>query len=300
MTEPEDELALQAALSPERLGLPGFQRRWLLPTGATVETSVLEGGTGEPLLLLPGGVASGAASYLSVLPELAKGWHVVAADLPGCGFTPRLPSPIDTQALIRWLESLIDEIKPVALVASSISGALALHAWSSLHRRQIPVVLVGAPSIVPFRPPMLSGLLFGAFVTMPCNLTLYLLAKGTKSVIHDTPAIRSFAEGTLLAMKRAGGRKFLADLQPLSALVPTQTLAHALDSGMASGIWGRNDPFVPLSELPRQLPLLAVEGAGHYPFMDCPEEFTATLTRTFRVMAERIPHTRLAQTVFAI
>ncbi len=299
MAEPEQELELQQALSPERLGLNGFQRRWLFPTGATVETSVLEGGAGQPLLLLPGGVASGAASYLPVLPQLAKRWQVIAADLPGCGFTRQLPSPVDTRALIRWLESLIDEVKPVAVVASSIGGALAFHAWASLTRRQIPVVLVGAPSIIPFRPPLLSGLLFGAFVAMPCNLTLYLLAKGTKSVIHDTPALRSFAKGTLLAMKRSGGRNFLTDLRPLSELVPAETLAHALDSGMAAGIWGRSDPFVPVSDLPRELPMLTVEGAGHYPFMDCPEDFMTALTRTIRLLAERCPHTRLAEAVFA-
>ena len=67
----------------ERLlaGLPVSERR-LDVDG--VETAVLEGGDGAPLVLLHG-VGSFAAEWGRVIPQLARRHRIIAPDLPGIG-----------------------------------------------------------------------------------------------------------------------------------------------------------------------------------------------------------------------
>jgi pimeloyl-ACP methyl ester carboxylesterase len=69
-----------ASTARERLlaGLPVTERRCAL---AGVSTAVLEGGDGPPMVLLHG-PGEFAATWLPVLPQLARTHRVIAPDLP--------------------------------------------------------------------------------------------------------------------------------------------------------------------------------------------------------------------------
>lgn len=271
--------AWRAALEPAALGCRGFERCELAVPAGRGATSAWQGGTGRTLLLLHGGVAAGAAIWHPVLPALARRWHVVAPDLPGCGFTPRVAAARGgtRDALLDWLAQLVHGLQPAAVVAASIGGALALHTWAAREACRRPLVLVGAPGLVPFRPPPLAWALMAAFTLVPCRATLWALARGTGARSDDTPVVRRFVHGLLGAMRRPGGRAFLADLQPFTAPLADDGQRALAVSGGVRGVWGERDPFVPVRRVPTWLPRSVVDGASHYPFLDEPERFVVRL-----------------------
>lgn len=266
---------LRRLLDPAALDCPDYVRH--VRTYGRHPTSVLEGGTGRTLLLLHGGIASGAASWYPVLPGLARDWHVIAPDMPGCGASDPFPRGGTCAAYRDWFEAVVDATAPAAVVAASIGGALALHAWAGGACRRPPLVLVGAPGLTRFRPPAVALAAMLTFTLAPSRFTLWTLARCTHARIVDTPVTRRFAAGTLAAMRRPGGRRFLRDLGPC-----TRVATPEVPSGTANmtGIWGERDPFVPAHALPGWLHCRIVAGAGHYPFMDAPGPFLAALGDT--------------------
>lgn len=85
-------------------------------------------GDGPPIVLLHG---SGAASHSwgDVAPLLAKRFTVVVPDLPGHGFTDRLPSQrMSVRSIAGAVQSLLNTLRidPVAIAGHSAGGAVAL------------------------------------------------------------------------------------------------------------------------------------------------------------------------------
>lgn len=87
----------------------------------------LEGGEGEPILLLPS-AAGRAAEYREVLPLLSKSFHVYALDYPGFGQSDSLPSIEGTEDLARFV---IDWMDAVGLQRSHLAG-FSLGGWVAL------------------------------------------------------------------------------------------------------------------------------------------------------------------------
>jgi hypothetical protein len=85
-------------------GLPVTERR-------LGSTALLEGGDGPPVVLLHGPGAS-AAHWLRVVPQLARGHHVVAPDLP------------DDGDAVDWLADLIDRTCPTPRSSSAMPSAV--------------------------------------------------------------------------------------------------------------------------------------------------------------------------------
>jgi pimeloyl-ACP methyl ester carboxylesterase len=81
-------------------GLPVTERRLRL---AGVSTAVLEGGDGQPLVLL---AAEFAAVWLRVIPDLVATHRVIAPDLPGLGASEVSDGPIDVDGALAWLAGL--------------------------------------------------------------------------------------------------------------------------------------------------------------------------------------------------
>ncbi|HLM32104.1 MAG TPA: alpha/beta fold hydrolase, partial [Solirubrobacterales bacterium] len=61
-------------------GLPVTERRLDV---AGIETAVLEGGVGPPLILLHGAIECGGAYWAPVIPALAGRHRVIVPDVPG-------------------------------------------------------------------------------------------------------------------------------------------------------------------------------------------------------------------------
>src|SRR5512134_1411682 len=124
--QPEDTMAREmtvkegarrpGALARDRLlaGIPAKERRLDL---AGVSSAVLEGGRGEPVILLHG-PGEHALKWSRVIPGLVETHHVIAPDLPGHGASEVTGGPLTRDGVLAWLDALIDRtcVSPPALV----------------------------------------------------------------------------------------------------------------------------------------------------------------------------------------
>lgn len=136
----------------ERLlqGLPVRERRQDVKG---VDTALLEGGKGPPLVLLHG-VGSFSLEWGLVIPELARSHRIVVPDLPGLGESKVSTGKRDAATAVAWLGELIAKTcpEPPTLVGHSLGGALAAHFAIEHGDRLRRIVLVDASSIGRFRP----------------------------------------------------------------------------------------------------------------------------------------------------
>ena len=109
----------------ERLlaGLPVDERR--LRAGG-VETAVLEGGEGPPIVLLHG-PGEFAAKWMRVIPRLVEGHRVIVPDLPAHGASAVPEGALDAELASAWLGDLIAATcsQRPALVGHVLGGAIA-------------------------------------------------------------------------------------------------------------------------------------------------------------------------------
>jgi 2-hydroxymuconate-semialdehyde hydrolase/2-hydroxy-6-oxo-octa-2,4-dienoate hydrolase len=117
-----------------------------------IETSYLEAGAGEPVLMLHGsgpGV-SAMANWQNNIGTLAQRFRVLAPDIVGFGATER-PENV-TYSLRTWTDHIwafIDAhgIEKTAIVGNSLGGRIALQMATDHPDRITKMVLMGAPGV---------------------------------------------------------------------------------------------------------------------------------------------------------
>ena len=150
MTVQLDPMRLAAAERRLLAGVPVRRRRVTL---AGIETTVLEGGSGTPLVLLhgPGG---GAVHWWRVAARAHRRHRVIAPDLPGQGAPLPAGAELDAPLVLRWLAELVDATcaAPPASRATRLGGALAARFARDHGHRIGGSVLVDALGLAPFAP----------------------------------------------------------------------------------------------------------------------------------------------------
>ncbi|SEK05164.1 Pimeloyl-ACP methyl ester carboxylesterase [Sphingobium sp. AP50] len=106
-----------------------FQRKEILVDG--LETSYLEAGSGDPVLLLHGGEFGGEAEicWEATIPALARHFRVLAPDLLGFGRTAKVVDFVDGRARrIRHFARFVEEVGAVGApcIGNSMGGMLLL------------------------------------------------------------------------------------------------------------------------------------------------------------------------------
>lgn len=255
-----------------------------------------------PLVVLAHGMGDTRRSYRFLVPGLvAAGYRVANVDIRGCGESSvewdgysRTDIAGDLVALIRHLGG------PAVVVGQSISGGAATIAAATA-----PELVVGVVELAPFtrKQPMLdvSGLLRSpsyrkgftrlaqvlATGSLPAWTRYLDLAVPTKPADWDAELVR-----TVATMSEAGRMKVLQKMCQTSPVDAGAQLADVrcpvlVVEGSADPDW--TDPRAEgeriLADLPEGLGELAViEGAGHYPHTETPDEVLALtlpfLTRT--------------------
>ena len=266
-------------------GIPITERRLLL---RGVSTSVLEGGTGSPLLLLhgPGGYS---AMWQQVIPELTTTHRVVAPDLPGHGTSTVVDGPLDADRVISWLDELIERTcsTPPVLVGQLIGGAIAARLAADYGDRLDRLVLVVPFGLAPFEPSPSFGTALTGFLAQPSADTHDNL---WKHCVFDFEALRHRPAARWELMKaynldRARTAGVAGALQTLMErfgfpAIPEADLARI--AAPTSLLWGRHDSIVPLSVAEGASarygwPLLVIEKAGNEPAIEAPEAFLRAL-----------------------
>ncbi|HEX6196914.1 MAG TPA: alpha/beta hydrolase [Jiangellaceae bacterium] len=131
--------------------MPLTERRLQL---AGVSTAVLEGGDGPPIVLLHG-AGEFAAVWILVIPELVRTHRVIVPDLPGHGASHVTDSTLDHDAVLDWLDELIDQTcggRAPILVGHLMGGSIAAR-YTAKHGSRIDrLVLVDTLGLGWFRP----------------------------------------------------------------------------------------------------------------------------------------------------
>lgn len=136
---------------------------------AGVDTAVLEGGDGPPVVLLHG-QGEFAAVWLNVVPDLVRTHRVIVPDLPGHGASEVRDGRLDSAGVVAWLDELIDRTcgaeSPV-LVGHLLGGAIAARYAVRHGDRLARLVLVDTLGLGWFRPAPSFAVPMVRFVARP-------------------------------------------------------------------------------------------------------------------------------------
>jgi pimeloyl-ACP methyl ester carboxylesterase len=265
-------------------------------------------GRGDPVLLIHGLGSSGYIEWRFNLASLARSHRVLAPDLPGFGRTDkpraaRYGIPYFARTLVRYLDAV--GVRSVAVVGTSMGGRVALELALKFSPRLNKLVLVNSLGL---GRPQLQ--LVYPLVTLP-RIGEAAMRVAREAVHRMPPAvIRRFAArytgaqadleqtmddvylGMLREMFAAEGyaEAYLATVR--SMVRPAAVFgAHDLTPQLRRLhvpvllVWGSEDPLFPLAHATRahrELPgsqLAVIEGAGHTPQAERPDEFNRVLNR---------------------
>jgi pimeloyl-ACP methyl ester carboxylesterase len=266
-------------------GLPVTERRLVLNK---VSTAVLEGGKGPPIVLLHG--PSGyAAHWFRVIPHLVGTHHVIAPDLPGHGASARCPGAPDSDALLGWLDDLIECTcsAPPILVGQAIGGAIAARFASEWSVRLRALVLVNTLGLRTFQPLPDFGSALEAFLAAPTTETHQRL---WSQCALDLPALRrelaqewdALEAYNLECAQEPGQLSAVADLMAHFGIpaIPPPVLARITTP--TTLIWGREDRATPIrvaaeASVRYGWELRAIGGAADDPTIEQPLAFVSAL-----------------------
>ncbi|MCI4324787.1 MAG: alpha/beta hydrolase [Thermoplasmata archaeon] len=251
----------------------------------TVELTVVERGSGRPILLLHGGAGPGSVLGFAQLIADRHGAHVYVPTHPGFGGTPRPPWLTSVPLLARVYAGLIETLaqKDVVVVGNSIGGWIGAELAVSHPGRVGSLVLVDAGGIdVPGQP---TVDVFSLSLEEVVRLSWHNPAAFPKSPGPPSDADRAVLVGNRAALAVYGGNPPAADPTLRTRLaglrVPTLVL------------WGESDRIVApeygrayAAAIPgAQFHLLP--GAGHVPQLETPE---ALLAAVWPFVEARPPH----------
>ena len=264
-------------------GLPVTERRLEL---AGVSTAVLEGGDGPPIVFLQGEFA---AVWMRVIPELVTTHRVIAPDLPGLGASEVSDDPPDANAVLTWLDELIERtcaIPPV-LVGKGPAGALAARFAIDHSDRVSRLVLVDTYGLDRYRPAPGMALTFIGVLLRPTERGLergfrrYCFADLDRARAEMGERYQWIAAYALDRFSTPSVKAALRSLmRELAAAIPARDLERiAVPTTL---IWGRHDLGVRLkvaeaASARHGWPLHVIENARDDPAIEQPEAFLEAL-----------------------
>ena len=266
-------------------GLPVTERSI---RAASIDTAVLEGGDGPPIVLLHG-PGEAAVNWRRVIPDLTLTHRVVAPDLPAHGSTGRCgDGRLSEDRVVAWLDEVIGQTctSPPVLVGHVLGGAIAARYAARRGDQLRRLVLVDGLGLASFRPSRRFATSLVRFVMHPnersyerfmgqCAYDLDRLRdemgeQWTAFVTYNLGLARS-------ASAKAAGRLFRSVGIPR---IPADALAR-IDVPTVL-IWGRHDRAIRLTTAKRASdrhgwPLHIIEASADDPPRDQPQAFLQVL-----------------------
>lgn len=260
-----------------------------------------------PALVLVHGLLGYSFSWRHVLEPFSKERTVFAMDMPGSGFSECLATTdahvsAAAQRLLKFLDAM--GISACDLVGSSYGGTTSLflaathpervrtltlvspaNPWSRIGRKRL--ALLGLPLVGVLFPP------FSRHIPALHRLSIRRMYGDQQRLSAET------LRGYSLPLARTGvfehavriARNWHSDMAELQHVLPGAAEIPTLI------IWGSKDRLVELSSaqvLNRQLGksrVAIMNGAGHLPYEECPEEFVA-LVNEFLIARSPVPSAR--------
>jgi pimeloyl-ACP methyl ester carboxylesterase len=269
----------------------------------------VHGGHGAPVLFIHGLGSSGYMEWRFNLESTATRHRVFAPDLPGYGRTEKPRASYTIGYFARFIERYMDSrgLHSAAIVGASLGGRIALEV--ALEQPQLARRLVLVNTLGLGRPqPKMAQMAYG-LVTVPHVGEAVM--RFTRSALRWAPprTIRRVASrfaGSSSDLEKMMDDTYLGDLREMyqtnefhnaylstvrSLIHPRALMGGDHDVSRRLGelkmpvqlIWGANDPLFPLSHATRAHGLISdcrlavIEGAGHSPQAERPEEFNRVL-----------------------
>ncbi len=247
---------------------------------AGVQTSIVSGGRGDALLVLHD--ETGYPGWMRWHESLARDFELVMPMMPGYGGSARLDWAMSMRDMAGWyLEALDDmDIGRVSVMGFSLGGWLAAELATMNPERFEKLILVGAAGV---RPPV-GEILDMFLITMPVFL---------EASVSDKSSVAEFS--TVCPDEPTPDQAFdWEDIREVACMLgwrpymhnPTLPhLLHRLKRLPTLLVWGRDDAVIPLSAgqlYNESIPgsrLVALDGCGHRPEIEKPDEFAAVARR---------------------
>lgn len=273
------------------------------------------GGHGSPVLFIHGLGSSGYMEWRYNLEPAAARHRVFAPDMPGYGRTEKPRARYTIPYFAGFIERYMEErgLRSAAVVGASLGGRIALELALESPRLVRKLVLVNALGLGRPKPKM-AHMAYG-LVTIPrvgeavMKFTRGALGWASPSMIRRVAARYTGASADL---EKTLDDTYLDNLRELYAtdafhaayLSTVRSLVHprALFGGgdhdviarlkqlklPVQLIWGADDPLFPMAHAARAHALIegsrlaVIEGAGHSPQAERPEEFNRVLDTFLR------------------
>jgi pimeloyl-ACP methyl ester carboxylesterase len=236
------------------------------------------------------GIASSIYTWADVIPALARSHDVIALDLPGFGASD-IPAEFSGERYVRVLAAFLEKLglQRVSLVGHSLGGAVA-SAFAAAHPERVDKLVLAdaagfnlAPGDRPWLLRVSGAPGVGALLDkLPVRRRFVTL--GLRQVFYeDTRVTPEKVAEYAVPLSRPGASRFIAELLRSTT---TMGLPEAIGRVRAPTlvVWCAHDTWVPLSHADRFVQAIpgsrkvVMEGCGHMPQEERPQEFHALLT----------------------
>jgi len=239
-----------------------------------LETYFVEAGRGDPVVLLHGWGTS-SQSLAPLCGSLAESFRVLVVDLPGFGWSQAPPVAWGAEEYAGHVERLMQETgtAEAALVGHSNGGRIAIVLAAKRAALVSRLVLVASAGIRPrrragYRIRVAAVKLARWFFSLP---GWGVTGRRMISKMSDRFGSRDYrAAGP---MRPTLVKLVNEDLTPLLSAIRAPTLILWGDQDQEVG---RSAMEIMAARIPRAR-LVVFEGAGHFPFLDVPEQFCGTV-----------------------
>lgn len=249
----------------------------------------VQGGAGEPVLMLPGG-GTWIYEYRDVIPPLAREFRVYAMDLPGNGYSAPLgPDPrYDLPAMDRVLLDFLDgqRIEKVTLVGHSWGAGIALY-FAQRHPERVEKLVLLDASGIDFRDPLfyeaMKWPVAGELMTSVFVTPGLVRSQLEGSVHRDELVTNDMVEETYIPATFHENRRALYLLERQLDWSLTERALPDMRTPTLM-VWGAEDRIESIAAAKRleeripQARLVVVEDAGHSVQEDAPATVSRLIT----------------------
>ncbi len=207
--------------------------------------------------------------------QLAPRWELWCPDLPGFGARPR---PRGLQPSLasygRWLSEELGQRaagRPVVLLGHSLGGSVALHAAPLLGEQLVGLVQIAAGGGV-YQPRPFAQVRRGGSLFLRWRPGWLAQLPGTAAIRSPLQADQRAARGLLACSTNRGAVRQLPRLTH-GLTVPSLWMAGSRDSVMEPRYVRHLAGYTPAHRLE------LLEGAGHLPMRQCPEQLAGLIER---------------------
>lgn len=265
-------LPLVFFLDRTRQGEKRYQAEWLRAGDASLR--VLRTGAGDTTVLMLHGYGESLLAYRGLIAPLARGFSVVAVDLPGAGLSEKPAGPYTLESMVARLNWALDGwiSGPVIVVGHSMGGEIAAALAIARPDRIVKVIL-----IAPAGYGLGMGLSDEPFTGEQQSLAgwsvkarEFLVPVEDEEWIVDPPGITDAARSDSASRRAAEAYLKDFDFTALKGQYPLLKQPTLL-------IWGGLDPLIPI-EIGRRIALelpdvrfVEIGNSWHRPHVEQPE-----------------------------